>query len=97
MIEWARAQFDSPVSIDFFAVSLPSLIVFDSDLKSGHQHHCLFVEALGLLGLTIIKKQTLKGQKSFEMTMNNLISLSPAHEKANLFKKLPSTFIYLKD
>ena len=40
-----------PVAIDYFAVSLPDLLVFDVDLSFRNKIHCLYLIALGELGL----------------------------------------------
>jgi tetratricopeptide (TPR) repeat protein len=42
--------FDEP-GIDYFAVSLPDLQLFDDDLAKRNEAHCHFLIALGLLGL----------------------------------------------
>jgi len=39
------------VRIDFFAVSLPDLQVFESDMQGKNRHFCLSILGLGLLGL----------------------------------------------
>ncbi|MGR5179258.1 DUF5107 domain-containing protein [Vibrio mediterranei] len=83
MVAWADAEYDTPVEIDFFAVSLPALVVFDGDLQAEHQQHCLFVKAMGQLGLALLAEQG--DHKTFERTLQALLTQSPAHTKANLF------------
>jgi tetratricopeptide (TPR) repeat protein len=39
------------ISIDYFAVSLPDLLVFDADLDLRNAIHCRYIRALGLSGL----------------------------------------------
>jgi hypothetical protein len=39
------------ISIDYFAVSLPDLLVFDADLSLRNAIHCRYIQALGLLGM----------------------------------------------
>jgi tetratricopeptide (TPR) repeat protein len=39
------------VKIDYFAVSLPNLLIFDDDLNLRNKIHCMFIEGLGRLGL----------------------------------------------
>nr|WP_294895347.1 DUF5107 domain-containing protein [uncultured Pedobacter sp.] len=39
------------VKIDYFAVSLPNLLIFDDDLAVRNKIHCSFIEGLGRLGL----------------------------------------------
>jgi hypothetical protein len=42
---------DDEVKIDYFAVSLPNLLIFEDDLKARNQVHCYFLQGLGYLGL----------------------------------------------
>lgn len=49
--DYARAHIDDNVKIDYFAVSLPDFLVFDEDLNQKNRVHCLFMQALGLLGM----------------------------------------------
>lgn len=51
LISYAQAHGEDDVKIDYFAVSLPDFLVFDEDLKLKNQVHCLFMKALGLLGM----------------------------------------------
>lgn len=99
MVAWAEAEADTPVETDFFAVSLPALIVFDGDLQAEHQQHCLFVKTMGQLGLALITEQgnhiaysaeehDTDKQLTFEHTLQALLTQSPAHTKANLFKEV---------
>jgi len=37
--------------MDYFAVSLPTFLVFDEDLNRRNRIHCHYMRALGLLGL----------------------------------------------
>ena len=41
---------DNVPDVDFFAVSLPDLVVLDTSAQAKHQQHCLFINALGHLG-----------------------------------------------
>lgn len=50
LIEYAQTHMDDDVKIDYFAVSLPDFLVFDEDLNRKNKAHCLFMQALGLLG-----------------------------------------------
>lgn len=44
------------VKIDYFAVSLPNLLIFDDDLNLRNKIHCMFIEGLGHLGLDQLDK-----------------------------------------
>lgn len=75
-IQWGQAHRDCPVEADFFAVSLPDLIALNGDPGSIQRQHCLFVEALGHLGLG--------DMPAFERLIRELLVLNPAHDKAHL-------------
>lgn len=51
LIAYADAHQNDQVMIDYFAVSLPDLLVFENDLNQANKLHCLFMKALGLYGL----------------------------------------------
>lgn len=77
-IHWAEANRDIAPESDFFAVSLPDLVALDSDSRQQHQQHCLFIEALGWLGLG-------ERERASEL-LTCLLALNPAHDKALLFR-----------
>lgn len=51
MRDFAEQQMDADVKIDYFATSLPNLLLFEDDLQKRNQVDCLFLLALGELGL----------------------------------------------
>ena len=51
LILYAEEHFNDEVKIDYFAVSLPDLSIFDDDLNKRNRIHCLYMEGLGYLGL----------------------------------------------
>lgn len=51
LIRYGEEHMDDVVKIDYFAVSLPNLLIFDDDLRLRNQVHCLFLIGLGYLGL----------------------------------------------
>lgn len=50
-IDYAEQHQHDDTRIDYFAVSLPDLAVFETDLRRRHELHCRYVSALGQLGL----------------------------------------------
>ena len=50
LISYADKHMDDEGVIDYFAVSLPDLLVFDEDLTLKNKLHCMFMKALGLFG-----------------------------------------------
>lgn len=65
---------EDEVKMDFFAVSLPDLMIFDDDLSRRNKIHCLYLLALGNLGLG--KKA--KAKKYFE----EVLTMDQAHAGA---------------
>ncbi|HKW17985.1 MAG TPA: DUF5107 domain-containing protein [Terriglobales bacterium] len=51
MREFAQKQMDADVKIDYFATSLPNLLLFEDDLQKRNQVDCFFLHALSELGL----------------------------------------------
>jgi tetratricopeptide (TPR) repeat protein len=51
LIEFGNQHLNDPMQIDYFAVSLPDLLVFDQDLNFKNKLHCLYMIGLGWLGL----------------------------------------------
>jgi tetratricopeptide (TPR) repeat protein len=77
-LSWADDHRNDRVEPDFFAVSLPDLVALDADLQAKHQQHCLFVAALGHLGLGQLTE--------FETVIKALLLQNPAHDKAHLLR-----------
>lgn len=51
LIEFSSMHMNDQIRIDYFAVSLPDLLVFDQDLKQKNNIHCHYLNGLGNLGL----------------------------------------------
>lgn len=51
LVDFGRRHLDDKIKIDYFAVSLPDLLVFDQDLDIKNRLHCLYLIGLGKLGL----------------------------------------------
>ena len=51
MRDFARKQMATEVKIDYFATSLPNLLLFEDDLQKRNQVECLFLLALSELGM----------------------------------------------
>jgi hypothetical protein len=80
MLDWSTAAINQPVETDFFAVSLPDLMVLDGDPQQYHQQHCLFVSALAYLGLGDTAR--------WQQQCATLLACNPNHDKAQLFSVL---------
>ncbi|WP_346317930.1 DUF5107 domain-containing protein [Chitinophaga sp. YIM B06452] len=51
LIDYGEAHGNDEVKIDYFAVSLPDLLIFEDDLSQRNAIHCEFMKGLGYLGL----------------------------------------------
>jgi tetratricopeptide (TPR) repeat protein len=51
LIEFGRQHMNDEVNPDYFAVSLPDMLVFDRDLSRDNRIHCIYLMGLGYLGL----------------------------------------------
>ena len=77
---YAQAHMDDKVRFDFFAVSLPDLLIFDEDLNERNRVHCLFMMALGLLG----KGETEKARG----IMDEISTINPNHQGIAVHREL---------
>ncbi len=60
------------VKIDYFAVSLPDLLIWDDDLNRLNEINCRYLIALGLLGLGEYKKADEQFSKIISMDVNHI-------------------------
>ena len=51
LIDYGQKHAEEKMKIDYFAVSLPDLLIFDDDLNLRNRIHCYFMQGLGHLGL----------------------------------------------
>jgi len=51
LISYGEKKFSKPQVMDYFAVSLPDFLVFESDLNDKNRLHCFYMMGLGYLGL----------------------------------------------
>lgn len=65
LIAYGEQHLNDEVKIDYFAVSLPDLLVFEGDMNIKNRIHCHYISGLGYLGLG---KQQLANQ-SFQQTL----------------------------
>lgn len=71
MIDYASEHQNDEVVIDYFAVSLPELQIFDEDLDKRNRCHCLFMAALGYAGLGC--------KAELAATLDALFAIDPNH------------------
>lgn len=51
LVNYGKQHFHDNVTMDYFAVSLPDLLIWDGDLNVSNRRHCLYLLALGEYGL----------------------------------------------
>ena len=72
LVEYGREHIEENVKIDYFAVSLPDLLIFEENLDERNRKHCLFMMSLGFKGLG----QTDEAEKCAE----ELLAMDSAHQ-----------------
>ncbi|MBC7400260.1 MAG: DUF5107 domain-containing protein [Mucilaginibacter sp.] len=80
LVQFGQQHLNDEVKIDYFAVSLPNLLIFDDDLDIRNKAHCGYIQGLGYLGL-----QQLNEAKS---AFTEVLKLDAEHFGANLHLKL---------
>lgn len=71
---YGRQHYHDKVRMDYFAVSLPDLLIWDGDLDEANRVHCLYMLALGALGLGNVAKATER--------LAQVTDLAPGHQGA---------------
>ncbi|MDB5276113.1 MAG: hypothetical protein JWR61_1068 [Ferruginibacter sp.] len=84
LINFGKLHMQDEINIDYFAVSLPDLLVFDADLNLLNKIHCLYLAGLGSLGLG--KENTEAAANYF----NEVLALNKSHQGALIHKKMIS-------
>jgi tetratricopeptide (TPR) repeat protein len=82
LIEFGKEHLGDKIRIDYFAVSLPDLLVFDQDLDLKNMIHCHYIIALGYLGLNIGDVE--KAETHFNYVLNHDLN----HIGARIHKKM---------
>lgn len=71
--DYARAHMNDEVTVEYFAVSLPELQIFDEDLSLRSHIECLILDALGAIGQ--------KDEESVCRDMEELNRIAPENQK----------------
>ncbi len=66
LFNYGKEHLNDEVKIDYFAVSLPDLLIWEDDLKKRNIIHCHYLMGLGYLGLNDI----IKSQKELNVVLN---------------------------
>lgn len=73
LVDYGKEHIGDEIKIDYFAVSLPDLLIFEENLNERNRKHCLFMMSLGLRGL----EQTDEAKACAE----ELLSMDNAHQE----------------
>lgn len=72
LINYGETHINDTIKIDYFAVSLPDLLIWDDNLNKRNEIHCRYLIALGNLGLNNFKSAEKEFIKILEMDINHL-------------------------
>jgi tetratricopeptide (TPR) repeat protein len=85
LLDYGRDHLADPVQMDYFAVSLPTFLVFEEALDQRHRIHCHYMQALGQLGLG----HALEAQREFDQ----VLALEADHLGALVHRQLDGRFL----
>ncbi len=71
LIEYGEKHIGDNVKIDYFAVSLPDLLIWEEDLNKRNKINCTYLIGLGFLGLGNFDKAKENLQKVIQMDLNH--------------------------
>ncbi|WP_044210686.1 DUF5107 domain-containing protein [Flammeovirga sp. OC4] len=80
LVNYGEEQLQVPFKMDYFAVSLPDLLIFEEDLQIRHELHCHYLIALGNLGLA-------KGEQA-EASFKTILDTDAYHYGARLHAQM---------
>ncbi len=75
LLDYGESHYFDHIKLDYFAVSLPDLQLFEEDLDKKNKIHCEFLLALGNLGM---------GNNSYKEYLNNVLESDNTHFRAKL-------------
>jgi tetratricopeptide (TPR) repeat protein len=80
LVQYGEQHFNDEVKIDYFAVSLPDLMIFDDDLNKRNKTHCHYLIGLGKMGMGQLEK----ANEHFEV----LLKMDTSYQGAVIHKKM---------
>ena len=80
LVKYGQEHINDETELDYFAVSLPNLLIFDDNLNLRNRIHCLYITGLGLAGL--------KNFKEAEQALNQVLELEATHLGAKTHKEM---------
>ena len=85
LINYGRQHIFDKVVMDYFAVSLPDLLIWDGDLDKQNRIHCLYMLALGYYGMGSLDKvsQYIEEVKKLDINHDGIQAFSSLIELLN--------------
>ena len=71
LISYGKEHSNDEVKMDYFAVSLPDLLIWEDDLTHRNKIHCLYLQGLGYLGKQEFEKAKEMLTKASELDINH--------------------------
>lgn len=84
LINYGMLHMDDTIKLDYFAISLPDLLIWEVDLNDINKIHCNYLIGLGKLGLGEHDEAIERFQKVIQMDLFHI----PAYIHSNLMKDL---------
>ena len=90
LINFGEKHLDEQIKLDYFAVSLPDLLIWEDDLTYRNKIHCHYMIGLGHLGLGEIEMAKSHLMMAFEMDINH--QGVQIHTKLAVSKEITETY-----
>ena len=90
LISFGEKHLDEQIKLDYFAVSLPDLLIWEDDLTYRNKIHCHYMIGLGHLGLGEIEMAKSHLMMAFEMDINH--QGVQIHTKLAVSKEITETY-----
>ncbi|MHA4894870.1 DUF5107 domain-containing protein [Pedobacter sp. PWIIR3] len=81
LVTYGNRHLEDQISMDYFAVSLPNLLIFEDDLNLRNKAHCRFIQGLGYLGLN--------SNDQAKLAFKDVLSFDPEHAGAKIHINMP--------
>lgn len=84
LVKYGNLHLNDQVKVDYFAVSLPNLLIFEDDLNVRNSAHCYFIQGLGYLGLKKVEEA--------KVSFLEVLLLDTEHQGAKTHLKMSINF-----
>jgi hypothetical protein len=71
LIAYGKKHLNDKIKMDYFAVSLPDLLIWEDDLTFRNRIHCLYLQGLGYIGKTDIENATAMLSEAAKLDVNH--------------------------